>query len=217
MAYTNKIIDGGDILLKVGNDVIGCATSHSIEITNANREISCKGSGDWTTSEYGRFSWTASIDALFNLYDGDSNIRYMQLTQLMLDKQDITIVAEYVDPVTGDVFQQTGTAIIASISQTAPDSDNSSYSVSLMGKGALAITNTNLYNVQVTAVGAAYVIVEETGMIYPYPAAPIDVKLRGEAGGVTYNLVAYSSDHTLFGNTTVTVTASDTTASITLA
>jgi predicted secreted protein len=145
MAFQDKVIDGGDIILKVDGKVIACATSHTIELTNATREISCKGSGDFTSAEYGRFSWTVSTDALLNLgKDEVEYISYPELMQLMLAKTVVTIESVYDENSAGtDTMTASGGCIITSISKTAPDSDNSSYSVSLQGRGELSLVTVN--------------------------------------------------------------------------
>jgi len=136
MAFTDKVIDGGDILLSVNGLIVACATSHSIELTNAVREISCKGSGDFTSAEYGRFSWTASTDALMNLgKDSAMYVSYTNLMELMSEKVLINIDSFYMEGT--DSISIKGQCIITSINQTAGDSENASYSVSLQGRGGI--------------------------------------------------------------------------------
>jgi len=177
--FTDKVIDGGDILLSVGGQVIGCATSHTIEITNTVREISCKGSGDFASSEYGRFSWSVSVDALFNLYDDVNYLNYAELLDLMLSKTIVDIESTYKEGT--DSFTIAGQAIITSVSKNAPDSENASYSIQMSGRGKLAITGTNIIDVHVVAAvstpNPTYVFVEETGRRIMY-----------ETGGVTFKL-----------------------------
>ena len=141
MAFDDKVINGSDIVLSVEDKIIACATSHSVELTNAVREISCKGSGDFTSAEYGRFSWTVSTDALLNLGSGATYVSYADLMALMIAKTVVSIKSEYdQDGDAANTMILTGDCIITSISQSAPDSDNASYSVSLQGRGALTIT-----------------------------------------------------------------------------
>jgi len=139
--FQDKVIDGGDIILKIQGDTVACATSHTIELTNAVREISCKGSGDFTSAEYGRFSWTVSTDALLNLGPGANYVTYTQLMSWMLAKTNVQIASNYSDGA-GNSYDVSGECIITSISQTSPDSDNASYSVSLQGRGELTIVET---------------------------------------------------------------------------
>ena len=139
MAFTDKVINGSDIVLKVGGTIIACSTSHTIELTNAVREVACKGSGDFTAAQYGRFSWTVSTDALFNL--GSSDVTYSDLMGYMLAKTTVAIDSYYEENPTNHLAL-TGNAVITSISQVAGDNENASYSVSMQGTGALTVTST---------------------------------------------------------------------------
>jgi predicted secreted protein len=204
MAFSNKIIDGGDILMYVDGKLLGCATSHSIEISNSTREISCKGSGDWTDVEYGRHSWTGSVDALFNLYEGDGKTRYKDLFSLMINKQTVTIASEYVEG--DDTFALSGEAIITSVSKNAADADNASYSVSLQGKGMLGMVGEDLWIVTLpNAANADWVAVVETGQIYQYSDG---MKIYLPDGTYALQTVGTSQQ-----SSSVTVAGADTTAS----
>jgi len=143
--FKEEVLNGSDIILSVDGKVVACATSHTIELTNATREVSCKGSGDFTSAEYGKFSWTVSTDALLDLGKNEVDfISYPQLMQLMLDKTVVSIESLYdMDDAGTDTMTVTGDCIITSISQVNPDSDNASYSVSLQGRGALTIAVVN--------------------------------------------------------------------------
>jgi predicted secreted protein len=137
MAFSNSVINGGDILLYIEDHIIGCATTHTIELTNTVREVSCKGSGDFTSSEYGRYSWTASTDALLNLGMSANYVQYDDLYSFMVSKQYVKVKSLYEE--NSDVFLIQGEAIITSISLTTPDAENASYSVSLQGRGELTV------------------------------------------------------------------------------
>ena len=135
--FSNQVLNGSDILLYVEGHIIGCATTHTIELTNTVREVSCKGSGDFASAEYGRFAWTASTDALLNLGMGANYVSYTELNQLMVTKTTVKVKSLYVEG--SDVFHVEGEAIITSISLSAPDAENASYSVSLQGRGELTV------------------------------------------------------------------------------
>lgn len=137
MAFSNQVVNGTDILLSVQGNIIGCATTHSIEITNAVREVSCKGSGDWTSAEYGRFSWSVSVDALVNLYVDASVQHYDDLVTLMLAKTVVTVSSVISEGL--DTYTMSGDAIITSISKNASDNENATYSIQLQGRGALTV------------------------------------------------------------------------------
>jgi len=208
MAFTNKVVDGGDILLQIDGKVLGCSTSHSIEITSAVREISCKGSGDWTDSEYARLSWSGSTDALFNPEGSGTFVRYSDLVSLMTTKQVVTITSVYTEG--GETFSQTGDVVITSINQTAGDSENTTFSVSFQGKGELITTKSDVYEVTVTATGATHVVVEETNAIKAYSGSPVVFTL---ANG-SYNIKAFNA--TQDGRSSVVVSGADESVTITL-
>jgi hypothetical protein len=145
MSFTDKVINGGDILLSIDGLVVACATSHSVELTNAVREVSCKGSGDFTSAEYGRFSWTVSTDALLNLgQDENKFVDYASLMKWMKEKAIVTITSRYEEG--SDAINMYGGCIITSISKTAGDNENASYSVSLQGRGELNLQLGTLLN-----------------------------------------------------------------------
>jgi len=135
--FQERVLDGGEIVLKIEGDVIACATTHTIELTNSVREIQCKGSGDFSSAEYGRFAWTVSTDALMNLGLGTGYVSYPTLMQWMLNKQVVQIESRYTD--IDDEMVVSGDCIITSISQASPDSENATYSVSMQGRGELTI------------------------------------------------------------------------------
>ncbi|NHJ86832.1 MAG: hypothetical protein FK734_15325 [Asgard group archaeon] len=198
MAFTDKVIDGGDILLKVDGNVIGCATSHQIEVSNAVRETSFKGSGVWTGAEYGRFSWSGSTDSLFNLID-DSYVRYVDLWDLFVSKTLVTISSTYEEG--SDTFVQEGQAVITSINKTAGDSDNASFSVNFQGRGPLAILGRELWAIAVTATGATHIVVEELNRCFAYSGGgALDIYLMDG----TYHITAFDESSAI-GRGTVTV------------
>lgn len=211
MAFTNKIIDGGEILLYVDGVVIGCATTHSIETSNAVREVSCKGSGKWTSSEVGKYSWTGSTDALFNLHVDAGYVRYKDLWALYISGTLITLSSEYTEG--GDTFVQQGEAIITSINKTAGDGENASYSVAFTGRGALGIVGMELWNLQVTADGATHVVVEELNKCVPHSGSGV---LNIPVMDGTYAITAF--DATTQGRqAAVVVSGADEPTTITLA
>ena len=84
-----------------------------------------------------------STDALLNLGPGVNYVTYIQLMDWMLAKTIVQVESAY-DNGSGDSLTLTGECIITSISQTNPDSDNASYSVSLQGRGPLTVTEVNI-------------------------------------------------------------------------
>ena len=149
MSFTNKIINGSDILLRVDGMLVAGASSHTIEVTNSVVETNYKeeddgtGNRDYTKAVPGKFSYTVSVDALVNLgYDSETGtkykyIDYIYLLNLMKNKQKVEIIASYDDST--DTMLLYGEGILTSVNQTSPDGDNATYSVSIQGNGALEV------------------------------------------------------------------------------
>ena len=136
--FSDTVINGGDILLYIEDRILACSTSHTIELSNSVREVACKGSGEFSSAEYGRYSWTVSTDALLDLgKDDNTYISYDDLMALMTSKTIVSIKSTY-EEATGEMILS-GETIITSISLSAADNENASYSVSLQGRGALTI------------------------------------------------------------------------------
>lgn len=140
MAFTDGVPDGGEILLYLGTDLIACATSHSIEMNAASRDTSCKGTDMWGSSAPGRLTWSASCDGLYNPYTGDATKAGLKdLFDAWVARNPITLKSEY-DDGNGNTETMTGSAAIISISFSAGDGENATYSVSFEGRGALSYT-----------------------------------------------------------------------------
>ncbi|MFW5847942.1 MAG: phage tail tube protein [bacterium] len=119
-------------------NLIGGATSHSLEVSGDILEAPSKDSGQWLDKVYGRSNWTASMDGLVTFDDEKYNYDY--LLNKKINQEDLTVVFALNngdnEPDTTKKYYK-GTALIESVSLTAPDADNTTYSVSLQGSGAL--------------------------------------------------------------------------------
>lgn len=141
MAFENEVAYGTALILKVKGKIIGCATSHSIDITNSPREIACKDDGGWSGTAYGTSSWSLSADGLVNFAQDEGGAGELErfslknFQDLITNKEKVTIISEYVSGT--DTYTQTGTAVLTSVSYSAANADNTSYSVSFQGDGAI--------------------------------------------------------------------------------
>lgn len=182
MAFANSVINGTDVLLRVDSKLIACATSHSIELTNATREVACKDSGDFASAEYGRFSWTVSTDALLNLgKDSEQYVSYDDLMQLMLNKAKVEVLSIYDGRAAAGVDSGLvvyGEGIITSISQTNPDNDNASYSVSIQGRGELKVVE-------------GFVLAAPTGVTAVQGPQPADITVSWTDNNTSPNEAGY--------------------------
>ena len=128
---------------------------------------------------------------------------------MFLDKTIITVSSFYSEGT--DEFEMYGSAVITSVSQNNPDADNAGFSISLQGRGELGISNSNLWEITVNATGADFVVVEETGLVYPYEAGMTIKAVDG-----TYNILAYESTGLTSDRDTVVISGADDSVTLTL-
>ncbi len=144
-----KTVNGTNVLVYIGNtaaDVIFCSTTCTLNINAETTGASCKSGGSWAQSVEGNKSWDVSIDGLYQHDPDVTGVGFVDLAKMLTDDtipNEVTLViGEATIPVTpgtpavGD-FYWTGQAILTSASLTAPDGENSTWSCSFTGNGAL--------------------------------------------------------------------------------
>jgi len=152
---TSKINYGGDMMLFVNasgstGQPLGFSTNAKFEITLKTRNVGSKDSGNWDESAAGKMSWSASSDALVaeGLVTATGLQTYDELYTMMISRVPIVFVfgsatgtapAWTVSAVAGKK-KFSGMAFITSLSVNAPDGDNASYSINLVGTGALVMS-----------------------------------------------------------------------------
>ena len=213
MAFPNRIVEGGDILLSVNGVDIGCATTHSIEINTETRDTSCKGSGNWGSMDYSRFNWSGSADVLFNLDESGVYTRYKDIYNLMLAKEIITISSKYT--IGSDTFEQTGQAIVTSLPLNAPDKENATFSISFEGVGALETVGEEAFYLNITADGADYILIEELNRLVPHSGTGV-YNLPVTASVAGYTVTAFSSGAAASGSTASGAVSADTAVIVTV-
>lgn len=148
-----NVINGTDLCLFITTGAtqkcIALATTCKVGVSMSTRKIASKDSGIWEDSAVGRMSWTCDSDNLFTQdftgsTPGASGYSYDSLLDLMIARTPVTVTIGMVTT-SGMGYQQTlgsarhlsGTALITKIDLTAPDNDNSTFTISLEGTGAL--------------------------------------------------------------------------------
>lgn len=144
-----SIIKGRDLMLFLNGKSIAFATSHSLSISMETTETTSKDSGGkWVASNAGKISWEMSTE---NLYSNDGEgIKFNELFDLMTAQEPIdavfTLEKNYktkADEVAKGGWQPSttgtysGKVIITSLSASAPNEDNATFSATLTGTGAL--------------------------------------------------------------------------------
>lgn len=127
---TTGIINGTDLLVYVGTTAIASATSHTLNIGNDMRDTSNKSSAGWKEQLAGQRNWTIDGEGLFSF---DAAYGFTQLFTLMTNRTKVTV--KFAGP-SGDK-KWSGDAFLSSLSASAPNEDNTTYSFTFEGTGAL--------------------------------------------------------------------------------
>jgi hypothetical protein len=118
------VINGGDIQMSIGGNVIGYATSHTLSMSMSARQTSNKTSGIYTTREAGRLDVTAGCEGM-GFYHATTGIQY--LLGVIAARAPVALVFKE----TGKTASYaTGNFLMTSAEVNAPDQDNVTYSVS---------------------------------------------------------------------------------------
>ena len=143
----SQILKGSVLMLFIGSDPVGFATSHALSLTLNTTEVSTKDHGDYPSVLAQSISWEVTAE---NLYSTAGELKYMQT---MIAKTPVTIkfaISSYdqtdekgivgVDNATdwsASTVIAEGKALITSYSINAPAGDNATMSVTFTGVGAL--------------------------------------------------------------------------------
>lgn len=149
----SDILKGSKLMVFLGGNPIGFATSHSLSLTTNTTEISTKDHGDFPSVIAQNISWEVTAE---NLYSRAGKNTYMSA---MMSKQEVTLAfheASNYDgtqkpladpgsewaPDVSDGRIATGKALITSFSINAPSGDNATMSVTFTGVGELTTSFT---------------------------------------------------------------------------
>lgn len=141
-------IEGKDLMLFIGTTTkkaIALATSMKLSISHASKEISSKDSGIWTDLAKGRLKWDASSDCLVT-YDTTAN-NFEAMYDAMIARNKVTLTfalatgtsPDWTVDTTKDIY--VGEAFIDKLDMNANDGDQTSFTVSFSGTGALTKTS----------------------------------------------------------------------------
>jgi TP901-1 family phage major tail protein len=138
MARTNAIINGTDLGVYDGGTLIALSTTCTMTLNRDMRDTSNKDSAGWKTGLPGQKSWTISTEGLYNPSSTKGMITLFNAWTLGTV---LTItVKEAGTPGTQDYYWS-GTAYVTSLSANAPNEGNVTFSCTLQGTGAWAMTD----------------------------------------------------------------------------
>jgi predicted secreted protein len=145
---TTGIFNGTSLVVLIGTEVIGYATSCSLSLAIDTPDASTKQSLGWADEIGGQKSWSLTTDGLATVVPGTvaTYVTTAELNALAIARTAVTVKFTTVDnstvggitPVTGDVIYS-GSAFIESVDLTADMENPVTYSVSFKGTGVLTI------------------------------------------------------------------------------
>ena len=138
-------IKGQNLRVMVGGKCIAMATSCTFHVAAQTEDSSTKDdTGDWASNDVVGLSWDASTDALVTLTDNGSNGELAaDLVSTMIAKTQVTLTFDTTGSTNNRTAQnsaikRSGNAYITDISVTAANRQNSTFTVSFTGNGALS-------------------------------------------------------------------------------
>jgi predicted secreted protein len=145
---TTSVFNGTSLVVLIGTEVIGFATSCSLSLAIDAPDASTKQSLGWADEIGGQRSWSLTTDGLATVVPGTvaTYVTTAELNALAIARTAVTVKFTTVDnstvggvtPVTGDVIYS-GSAFIESVDMTADMENPVTYSVSFKGTGPLTI------------------------------------------------------------------------------
>ena len=145
---TTSVFNGTSLVVLIGDEVIGYATSCSLSLAIDTPDASTKQSLGWADEIGGQRSWSLTTDGLATVNPNSTApyISTVELNALAIDRTPVEVkfttvnndVVDGVTPVTGDVIYY-GYAFIESVDMTADMENPVTYSVSFKGPGVLNI------------------------------------------------------------------------------
>jgi len=147
---TTSVFNGTSLVVLIGTEVIGFATSCSLSLAIDTPDASTKQSLGWADEIGGQKSWSLTTDGLATVVPGSvaTYVSTAELTAMAIARTSVLVKFTTIDngttptpgvtPVPGDVIYS-GQAFIESVDMTADMENPVTYSVSFKGTGALTI------------------------------------------------------------------------------
>ena len=145
---TTSVFNGTSLVVLIGAEVIGYATSCSLSLAIDTPDASTKQSLGWADEIGGQRSWSLTTDGLATIVPGTvaTYVTTAELNALAIARTAVQVkfttvnnsVVDGVTPVAGDVIYS-GYAFIESVDMTADMENPVTYSVSFKGTGVLDI------------------------------------------------------------------------------
>ena len=131
-------INAFDIVVKMGDVLIGCLTSADFTVDSEMTDVSCTATGKWKGAQAGQLSWAGSVNGVYRRFtaaEQATNFGFKQAFALIISGAPVTVSYEMADG-TGERYE--GQALVSQVKFTRPEKDAVSWSFSLTGNGPLA-------------------------------------------------------------------------------
>lgn len=132
-----RLVNATDVIVSVGDVVVGCANGATLTVSRAMDAATCGASEGWAQSSPGLKSWTGNISAYFREFESGEtagNVSAMDIFDL-LDEGTLVDV-EYGTKTTG-AQRFKGKAYVSGFTYTQPETGTVTWSADLTGDGAL--------------------------------------------------------------------------------
>jgi hypothetical protein len=128
---TTGIVNGTLIAIYVGGTKVANLVSNDLDISMATRETTNKDTSGWKTALGSTMSWTASAEGMFA---EDATYGFDDLFAVLTARNAVTVMTS--SQVSGDK-KYTGSALLTSLTRSHGLEENTSFSCSFEGTGAL--------------------------------------------------------------------------------
>lgn len=131
-ARTVGPISGTNLLLIVASNAVATSTNCSCVLNTDMRDISNKDSAGWKSVLPGMRNWTLSTEGLISF---DQTYNYTYFMNLQINKTRVAVKFQSTNTA-GDIYFS-GYAYVTSVSASAQNEANATFTVSMVGDGAL--------------------------------------------------------------------------------
>lgn len=202
---TDGVVNGTVILVYNNGTPIAAATGHQASQSVATRDTVNKDNAGWKTIEAGVREWTFSGNGHFKF---DATYGYQDLFAIYLSRTQITV--RFGSETDGDLVYE-GTAYLTELTADAPSEENTTYTYTFTGDGALTEIAVGVPSVtsMVTYNGNVITITYDEDMASVYGMEDqFSVKINGTPATVTE--IANDYDNTMFLTISETMLAGQT-------
>jgi predicted secreted protein len=128
-------LNGNEVFISVDGTTVACTLSDTLTVNQAVIDTTTKCASSWATYTNGQKSWSISVEGV---YDTTKTYEFGEFFAELISGTTCTVrFGDGGGRESGKVYWY-GTAIVTSLTQSAPKDDKVTFSVELTGTGALA-------------------------------------------------------------------------------